>query len=153
MNPKRVYLHVEHLENRLAPATLVSPNIVTYQDADGDAVTVKLSKPLFTAANVANAFHFDQGGFNDANATAQQLQQLDLTQLGNVGLASLTITAVANGGNGKVNVGYIKSTGFDLTSVRVQGDLDKIDVGNNNVVTPALLVLNVDSIGKFDSQA
>src|SRR5262245_5889717 len=33
--PRRARLHVEPLEDRTTPATLVSPTAVTYQDADG----------------------------------------------------------------------------------------------------------------------
>ena len=49
---------IENLEQRIAPAVFVSPNVVTYSDHDGDDVTIRISKPLFTAGNIANVFQF-----------------------------------------------------------------------------------------------
>src|SRR5690349_6786990 len=64
------------------PATLVGPTTLTYQDVDGDAVTVTLSKPLLTSTTVAgDVFTFDTGGVGGTNATPQQLQAVDLTRL------------------------------------------------------------------------
>src|SRR6516225_2771332 len=58
----RVVLSVELLETRLAPATLVNPTTITYQDTDGDVVTLRLSKPIFTSVETANQLlTFDTG--------------------------------------------------------------------------------------------
>src|SRR5438309_525212 len=53
---------IEPLEARIAPATLLNPTTVTYQDADGDDVTVKFSKPVLVAGDFAAVFHFDSAG-------------------------------------------------------------------------------------------
>src|SRR5262249_23673307 len=60
---------LEELETRLPPATLLNPNIVTYQDVDGDKVTVTLSKPLLTSHAVADqVFDFDSGDTSSGDA-------------------------------------------------------------------------------------
>src|SRR5262245_60504375 len=50
--PRPSTLRLESLEPRDAPATLVSPMKLTYQDADGDNVAVVFSKPILNATNV-----------------------------------------------------------------------------------------------------
>ena len=71
---------LEQLETRLTPATLVSPTTVTYQDADGDAVTIRASRPIFTDEAAANAIlTFSVGGVIGTNILPQQLQRVDLT--------------------------------------------------------------------------
>ena len=130
---------VEPLEPRIAPAALgLSPSgkKFTFNDVDGDQVTVKTSKGKFLAAN----FTFDMAG--------TQLQTLDLSANQSVAGANLTFTAVPkNGmGNGKVNVGYIKAGPIDLGKIKLPGDLGKIDVGDN-ADRMALRGLRVDSLG------
>ena len=51
---------LEPLESRIAPATLL-PDLktVTYQDVDGDDVTVKFSKPILTGGLETTVFTFD----------------------------------------------------------------------------------------------
>src|SRR4051812_35727143 len=95
-------LQVEALEGRLVPATLVSPTVLTYQDVDGDTVTVRISKPVLNSGNVNQVFTFG------SNSAQQQLQAINLpaTAAG----AAVTVTAVrsaANGGNGFANVGRV----------------------------------------------
>src|SRR5262245_35289460 len=71
-------LGLEPLETRLAPATLVSPFKLTYQDKDGDNVAVIFSKPILNAGNVNSILTFDSGLVNGSNLTKQQLQRIDL---------------------------------------------------------------------------
>ena len=78
----RTWLRLEQLESRLAPATLSSPTMLTYQDADGDNVTVTLSRPILNVGNVNAVFTFAAGSVNGSNATMQQLQKIDLTAIG-----------------------------------------------------------------------
>ena len=72
---------IEPLEARIAPATLMSPRTVTFEDKYGDAVTVTIGKPLFTAGNVGKVFTFDTafntGSVNGSNTTPQQLELLN----------------------------------------------------------------------------
>src|SRR5436309_9446565 len=72
---------LESLESRLAPATLVNPTTLTYQDVDGDNVTVRFSKPVLSNVNADNVFFFDTGSVNGDNSTPQQLQEIGLFNL------------------------------------------------------------------------
>lgn len=148
---------IEPLEDRIAPASLVGPNTVIYTDADGDSVTLKISKPLFTSAAVANSVLTYSSG-PDAVGTGtgahEQLQLIDLTKLGG-NTAGLSVSVAVShpaavgagaGGDGHADIGYINATGIDLGVIRVAGDLGRIDAGNTDTA-PALRALGVLSIG------
>jgi hypothetical protein len=140
---------IEPLEQRIAPATLVSPTTVSFQDKNGDAVTVTISKSLFTTANVGTLFTFDTGSVNGDNTVQQQLETLDLTSLGSAAKGvDITITATpVNNSLGVVDVGYINASNIDLGNVTVGGDLGRIAVGDTNHSTQALHSLTVGSMG------
>src|SRR5262245_20657879 len=97
-------LCVEPLEGRLAPATLVNPTRLTYQDADGHAVTVAYSRPVLTRENVNSVFTFGAWGVTDDNSLPQQLRSIDVTSVGAAAKGtSITVTAVRGsiaGGDG-----------------------------------------------------
>jgi len=140
---------IEPLEDRIAPATLVNPNTVTFQDKNGDAVTVTISKPLFTTASVAKVFTFDTGSFGDNNVSLQQLELLNITKLGHAASGmdiSITATPV-NSSPGVVNVGYINASGIDLGNVTVGGDLGRIAAGDLTLSTQGIKSLTVESLG------
>lgn len=143
----------EMLEGRIAPAILLNPSTVTFKDLDGDLVTVKFSKSLFTATGASldavlnGVFKFSAGGFGD-NATPQQLQLIDLTVIPLVNgkspasgisvsiTAAKTSTPAGFVGDDLTNVGYIKAAtsttvGLPLGKVVVDGDLGQIDAGNS----------------------
>jgi len=140
---------IEPLEDRIAPATLVNPTTVTFQDKNGDAVTVTISKPLFNPSLVAKVFTFDTGSVNGSNSTDQQLELLNIDRLGaSARDMNISITAVpVSGSPGVVNVGYIKASGIDLGNVTVGGDLGRIAAGDLNFSTPGLASLTVESMG------
>src|SRR5262245_16030800 len=146
----RSVLRLEQLERRDAPAALVGSNKVTYQDADGDNVTVTLSKPLLTAGNVGTIFTF-----NNAFATAgpQQLQTIDLTSLGAAATGMATTTSAfastTTGGDGFAALGHINATGIDLAAVVIDGDLGRIRAGDATTVTSGLRGLTVQSMGRY----
>src|SRR5262245_13889057 len=100
-------LRLEYLESRETPAILVSPTTVSYQDIDGDNVTVAISKPILNAGNVATVFVFDNGF---STSGAQQLQAIDLSTFG-VDAANLSIAhtaqRTATNGDGLATVGHI----------------------------------------------
>jgi hypothetical protein len=74
---RRARLQLEALEPRWAPATRVSATQLTYQDIDGDIVTVTFSKPILTDVTVANGmFVFHDGNVNNNNSLPQQLSRL-----------------------------------------------------------------------------
>jgi hypothetical protein len=165
---------LESLEGRISPAALINPTTLMFKDFDGDIVTVKLTKSVFSLStpggNLANAnavFKFSDGTnvvpnavtgtvFNAATAPAEQLLHEDITaaptSLGK-NLASgtgVSITAVKTGsGNGFVDVGYIKATGLPLGAVTVAGDLGQIDAGSASVAT-GLASLKVKTLGARD---
>src|SRR5262245_40128852 len=90
----RSLLRLEPLEPREVPATLVNASTLTFQDADGDAVRVTLSKAILTAGNVNTVFSFDTGSVDGSNTTRQQLRAIDLTSLG-AGATGVGITTAA----------------------------------------------------------
>src|SRR4051794_28894037 len=109
---------LEMLEARIAPSTLsfVNATTATYTDADGDAVTVKFTKPILSAGNVGHVLVTTA-----IDATHDQLQRIDLTVM-DVAMVpkgtGITVTAKPGAavGDGLANVGYINATGFDLGS-------------------------------------
>jgi hypothetical protein len=131
---------LELLEDRFAPATLVNPSTLTFKEADGDTVTVKLSQGLLTSANANTVFAFDTGpgGVNGSNATAQQLQEINLAALTPAAGTHLGLTvtvAKAATGNGLTNIGFIDASGENLGMVTIAGDLGRINAGSIQSLT------------------
>jgi hypothetical protein len=150
---------VERLEDRIAPATLLpGGKVVTFTDGDGDAVTVKLSKPILTEANVGSIFQFDTV-FGDSGP--QLLKALELYDLGPAANGvDVTVTAhrsATSGGNGLVHIGAFDASninlstgtgaGIDLGKVRIQGSVNFLDAGDPDPATPAAKSIDVRSIG------
>ena len=140
------------LESRTLLASLVSATKLTYQDADGDSVTVTLSRPVLTAGNVNSIFTFNTGTVDGSNATKQQLRSINL--VGVAGSTGTTITTVAvrsatNGGDGFAALGEINATGIDIGAVTIDGDLGRILAGDATTSTQGLGALKVHSIGRY----
>src|SRR5208337_1695376 len=147
--PRRAFMSVTQLEMRLAPATLVSPTLVTYLNEHFQVVDVQVSQPVFNATTINQVFTFNSGSVNGSNASKQQLQLLDLTQLTNPSAASgATLTIKVISGSPDVEVGFIKATGIALGAVTVQGNLGGIDAGDG-VTTPGLASLSVQTMGAY----
>lgn len=142
---------IESLEERIVPATLVSPYRLTFLDIDGDKVTVASSKPIFRADTVNDIFRFDSGSVNGSNQLRQQLQEIELGVLGSqAARIDLTIRATrSQTGDGFVNVGSIAAQLIDLGSIRIDGDLGRIVAGDGNSKTAGLRALSVHSLGRF----
>jgi len=167
---RRTESSFEPLEGRIAPAILLNPTTVLYTDTDGDLVTVKFSKAIFTATGAVLNGQLDSVlKFNTGNArtgsdggntsTAQELQTIDLSTLAAIGQpnvasgTSISVTAVKqnNLGDDHVNIGYIKAAsssifGIPLGAVVVDGDLGQIDAGDPGKTT-GLASLTVLSFG------
>ncbi|MGC3989629.1 MAG: Calx-beta domain-containing protein [Chthoniobacteraceae bacterium] len=156
-------IFIEPLESRIAPATLVDANTVTWTDVDGDLATLHLSKGILTSSNVSSVFDFNTGSVNGSNSTQQQLDVLDLTALGSLARhVNITVTAETRpGGDGEVDIGLIRAAipdastfqfnnGIDLGTVKIQGDLGAIYAGDN-YADRALQKLQVDSFGALNS--
>lgn len=144
---------IEPLEARIAPAILLNPTTVTYQDVDGDDVTVKLTKPLFQDVAAANGIlHFTTAGVSGSNSIPQQLQTIDLTGLAATAAEGVGISITArhdamHGGDGYADVGSLNATGLNLGTVRIAGDLGRISAGSGSLLIPALKSLRVQSMG------
>ncbi|MEQ1862943.1 MAG: hypothetical protein ABMA13_23725, partial [Chthoniobacteraceae bacterium] len=113
----------------------------TFRDVDGDLVTVKTNKGVFTGAEFS-------GVTLGANG-AGQLRALTLGA-GFTG-ANITFTAKpsAQGGNGFVNVGFLDANGVDLGAVKIPGGLGLIKAGTvgGDVKVPGVKSLTVQSLG------
>lgn len=132
-------------------AKFVNASTVSYDDVDGDHVTVTLSKPLLTVANVNDIFKFDTGIVGDGIPAHQQLQLINITPIATPGL-SLSVTVLPDGGDGFANIGAITSL-VDLGTVSVAGDLGRIDAGDANAQTTGLGALAVRSLGRLGVDA
>ncbi len=110
---------------------------ITFTDIDGDDVAITISKGILSAAN----FTFDVDG---------NLALIDLTAgAATFSNAKLTITSKpANGGDGEVKVGAIDASGLSLKSVKVDGDLGQIDVGEGVPAKLAVKKLTAGSLGR-----
>ena len=147
---------IEPLEARIAPATLafINPTTATYSDVDGDLVTVKFSKGILSAGNLADVLITAPAG----PLGGEQLQKIDLTIIGLAASpdgTAIAITAKPQNiasvlrGDGLANVGHIDGTGHDLGAVKIVGDLGQIDAGDATTTTAALKSLNALSIGQL----
>lgn len=140
------------LESRVLLATLVAANKLTYQDVDGDTVTVSFSKNILNAGNVNAIFQFNTSTVNGSNATPQQLQTINLVGVAGAAGTTITTTAVRSGvtgGDGVAALGQIDATGLDLGIVTLDGDLGRILAGDGNTATAGLAGLSVRSMGRY----
>lgn len=158
LRSRRFGFDLQQLESRELPATLVNPTTVTYQDFDGDVVTVRITKPLFIDAAAANSvLSFSSGTVDGINTVGQQLTAVSLFALGTnangIGLSVTAVRSATTGGDGLVNVGHVDavdtSTKLDLSSVLIDGDLGRIEAGDADTATRALASLTVQSLGRF----
>lgn len=149
-------MFLEALEARIAPAGVTSvphfdSSSTTFQDVDGDQVTVKFSKNVLSSDSLQPGIFSFTPGPNGGKT----LDSLDLTHLGlsSAKLRGLGVSITAEksgGGDGLVNVGSILADGIDLGKVEVDGALGKIIAGDAKPATPGLVSLKVDSLGLTD---
>src|SRR5262245_9478178 len=151
---RRTRLGLEQLEAREVPATFVNATTLTYQDFDGDDVTVKFSKPCLTPANVNSIFAFGSGAnaVIGNNLTKEALLKINLAGVGGAAGTSVTTSAVrsaVNGGDGFATLGELTANNLDLGAVVIDGDLGRIFAGDNDPVTGGLKGLTAQSLGRF----
>ena len=142
----------DSFEPRTLLASLVSATKISYQDADGDNVTVTLSKAVLTAGNVNSIFTFDVGTVDGNNTTKQQLRTINLTGVAGIAGTSITTAAVRStttGGDGFAALGQINATGIDIGAVTIDGDLGRILAGDATTSTQGVGALKVHSIGRY----
>ncbi|MFM7563868.1 MAG: hypothetical protein ACKO81_12605 [Planctomycetota bacterium] len=136
------------LENRQLMATLLSSSAVSFQDVDGDRVTVNFSGRFLTASNVNSIFQFDTGSVDGSNAARQQLRSLNLGSVPGAARTSITTSVEPRGGlPSNVHIGQIMAEGIDLGDVTITGNLGRIRAGDSNARTQALGTLNVEILG------
>ena len=147
---RRSFLSFERLEFRDAPAVLVGQNKVTYEDVDGDNVTVTLSKPILDTGNVAAVFTFNNGF---GSSGPQQLESINLsgfgTKVNGVAITTSALRSSANHGDGFAALGEINADGLDLGPVNIDGDLGRIVAGDQDTATSGLKGLTAQSMGRF----
>ena len=136
------------LEQRQLMATLLSSSAVSFQDVDGDQVTVNFSGRFLTAGNVNSIFQFDTGSVDGSNAARQQLRSLNLGAVPAAARTSITTTVTPRAGlPNNVHIGQIMAEGIDLGDVTISGNLGRIRAGDSNARTQALGTLNVEILG------
>jgi len=139
------------LESRQLMATLLSSSAVSYQDIDGDRVTVNFSRGFLTAGNVNSIFQFNTGSVNGSNAARQQLLSLNLGSVPSARRTSITTSVTSGGGGGfdagVAHVGQIMAEGIDLGNVTISGNLGRIRAGDSNARSQALGTLTVNVLG------
>jgi hypothetical protein len=143
--------HIEPLEDRIAPALILNPYTVTYQNyetdssgnqlSQGDTVVVHISKPLFTSATAAgNILKFSDnvadgdsalsgtGSFLSesftGNSSAEYLALINLQGLSAANGMNISVSVIPQAGVGtdSVNVGYINAGQF--TNLQAIGAID-----------------------------
>lgn len=156
LQQKFTRLILEALEDRTVPATLVSPNRVTFQDIDGDLAEVVFSKPVLNAGNVNEALVFNTSSVNGNNSTRQSLQQLNLVFQGSFELEggdiTVRVTKKAPRGDGEVHVGEVFSYGYGYGQLRFAGDVRRFNMYSYNGDQLLAQKLDVNSIGRFEPQ-
>jgi hypothetical protein len=171
--------HIEPLEDRIAPATIINPYTVTYQDLDhaagtttvvpGDTVVVHISKPLFTSVAAAGRIlNFTDSSGNSiatnsgfsGNSTGEFLDKINLVGRTDAQDMSISVKVIPQSGvgNGTVNVGIIQAANFS-TAFQVSGNIDLGNIyvqGNlgeiqagDNYSTPAIKSLTVGSMKEY----
>jgi hypothetical protein len=128
---------IRSLAVELPGVTIVNPKTATFIDADGDHVTIKVSKGTLTTDN------FVLGAAAGGRGTLTGISIGGSTFDG----ANLTVSVKkAGGGDGFANVGFITATGVDLGKVTVKGDLGRIAAGDAILSTPGISALSVHSL-------
>ena len=171
MKPIKHLTLIEPLEARIAPAIILNPYTVTYQDGSGDTAVVKISKPLFKNSLAAGKIlNFTDTSGNtiqesfSGNGTAENLGEINLLGRTDASGMNISVTVLPQVGVGdlQVNVGEILAANFQsgtfqvtqnisLGSIDIQGDLGLIDAGASNYYfVPAIKSLTVKSMNEGD---
>jgi hypothetical protein len=166
MKPAKHFTFIEPLESRIAPALILNPYTVTFQDGDGDTAVVRISKPLFTNATAAGKILLfaNSSGTSiqesfTSNSAAENLAEINLLGRNDASGMNISVTVLPQVGIGnlQVNVGSIQAANFntpnqvsqniDLGSINIQGNLGYINAGSSNYYfTPSVQSLTVESM-------
>jgi hypothetical protein len=168
MKPAKHLTFIESLEARIAPALIINPYTVTYQDENGDTAVIKISKPLFTSATAAgNILKFADASNSTyiqesftGNGTSEFLNTVNLlgrtdasgmnisvTVLPQVGVGNLTV-GVGSIQAATINTGTLQVTqNIDLGAINIQGNLGSINAGATDYYfIPSVKSITVESM-------
>jgi hypothetical protein len=126
------------------PTIAANGRSATFTDADGDRVTVLVSKGRLDPAD----FTLIAAG----SGSGAQLLSLNFSDDGaEFSGANVTLLAkrTALGGDGFVNLGSLNAAGVNLGVVKIVGDLGRIEVGSGTAGVLALRSLSVQSWGRY----
>jgi len=159
--------HIEPLEARIAPATILNPYTVTYQDGNGDTAVIRISKPLFASVAAAQTIlKFSDSSGNSitenftGNATAENLSEIYLLANHAASGMDISVKVIPQVGVGTltVNVGEIYagdfSTAFQATgcvplgNITIQGNLGEIYAGTDFTPPNGVQSINVLSMNE-----
>jgi len=131
------------------PTIAATGKTATWTDVDGDLVTLTVTKGTLDATNFLLLA-------NSAADSRARLLRLDVgTTPGGLSEfegANITLTAKrAAGGDGKVNLGFLRASNTDLGAVKIGGDLARMFVGDASD-DMALKSLTLDSVGLFGTR-
>lgn len=131
---------VRGLTAALPGVTIVNSKTAAYIDADGDRVTIKVSKGTLTADNfLLGAVTGGRGSLTGITLGGPDFDDANLT----------VSVKKAGGGDGFAHIGFMTATGTDLGKVSIKGDLGRIAAGDAVAATPGLAALKVQSLGAF----
>lgn len=129
---------VRSLAAALPDVTIANSKTATYIDADGDRVTIKVSKGTLTIDNfLLGAVAGGRGSLTGITLAGPDFDDANLT----------VSVKKAGGGDGFAHIGFITATGTDLGIVSIKGDLGRIAAGDAVASTPGLAALKVQSLG------
>lgn len=134
----RHFHSIEILESRIAPAAVT----LSFFDQDGKAVSVTSTKG--TVADLQTAVGVASG----ATATGVLSFQFGTVFKG----ADITVVAGANAADAiTTQVGFVNAAGVDLGKLTIDGELDRINAGDNISATAALKSINVRTWGNANA--
>jgi hypothetical protein len=123
--------------------TLVGKGKATFTDVDGDLVTIAVSKGTLKVEDFTVV----------PSGLGSQLALVVLSGEPEFAGANLSITAKRpagiTGAAALVHVGYINATGVDLGKMLVQGDVGRIDAGDDLTPERGVVSLTAQSLGRF----
>jgi hypothetical protein len=122
--------------------TLHGKRSATFNDVDGDLVTIKVNKGTLKVEDFTIV----------PSGSGAQLALVDFSGQIELAGANLSVTAKraagTPGGVRLVDVGAINASGIDLGKVMIKGDLGEINAGNDLDPRPGLLGLSARSLGQ-----
>ena len=122
------------------------PSVTTVVEPDGDVVKISLVGAKITPNDITLAA---DGSIESINLTRFADKAAHAKRPLNLTIA--VKPAPGGGGDGATNVGFINAEGLDLGKVKIEGNLERIVVGDDLAGRAALRLLKVASLGTSES--